>query len=201
MLVFSSQIFAEWLQGKPMPDQKTLWAFETSYKSRISSSKSLRYVEYDLLTAELGFYKNVSSKKSVGVSLYMSSGDIGTMFGIKYRQRDWLAEDVSLELAPGVIFASKSSYTTKQKAPSLIGSATLNLSDLLSFELHLQAIRYSYRGFLYNPNTQKAEAVKLSGTQPSAYIGIKFGSFLAVGSVVITYVIAYLIYKQTEVTF
>ena len=174
--------------------------FETSFKTRMAGSNIRSSKDGQLVSAELGFMKNITPSKSIGATFYVSGDDDGSLFGIRYRHRYWFEKEVSLEFSPGIILAGSDNYMTV-KSPSVFGSVSINIRDLISLELHAQAIRYSNARLIYNPNTQTLDNYGKSGTQTSFYMGARFGSYAAIFTVFAAYAIGVIISEQTEVVF
>ncbi len=196
VLFFSSQLLAAWCQGKPLPEQKSFWVFETSWKTRFADSNTRLSKDKFLLTGELGYIKNMTPNYSIGATLYGSGDDDAGNFGIKFRYRRWLTKTVSFDISPGILLAGSDNYQTV-KYPGFVASTSIGVRDLIAFDLQFQAVRYNNSGIFY-PYTNISAPLSNSGTQTGWYIGVRFGSYAAVISTVTALVIGAILVSSID---
>ena len=74
-----------------------------------------------LFTWELGGMKNLGERSALGVAVFVNGFDLGTGLGVRPRFRRWLSQEISLDVAPGII---------------LSGSAARRFSGQAALEFH-----------------------------------------------------------------
>ena len=191
LFIFSGNIFAAWCQGKPLPEQKTFWVFETAIKKRLTNNQKFYNDNDFLLTFETGYMKNISPKTSVGGTMYLGADDDGSVFGLKFRYRYWLNRQVSIDLSPGLILSS--SYNNMIiKKPSFLATASIGLKDLIAFDVQFQALKYQSN--YYN-------AAPTSRTKTDLYMGVRLGSEAAVVGTAVVIVAGLIALSQTDMNF
>jgi hypothetical protein len=109
----------------------------------------LRY----LVTAELGWMKNLGTRSAVGATLsllahgahdpYASIEDLypylGTAVMVRYRR--WLSPDAGVELGLGTPFSAERALGTVQ-LPSLIGEVSFTYAGLIALTARVERTRY-----------------------------------------------------------
>ncbi len=186
LFLFSGNALAGWCQGKPLPEQKSFWVFETAVKKRLTNNQKYYDDNNFLLTFETGYMKNTSPKSSVGGTVYIGTDDDGSNFALRFRYRYWLDKQISIDLSPGLILSS-SNYRIKK--PSFLATASIGVKDLIAFDLHFEALRYQ---------TNYYHSTPISGAKTDWYMGVRLGSNAAVVSSAVVVVIGLIALSQLD---
>lgn len=131
-------------------------------------------------SVDFGWMKNTGSRSAWGSSAFWESGSDHNRGGVRLRYRRWIDDRVSVELAPGIVFAGNDTYN----APGFIGQVSLNAGDLMSFVVEGEHERYRYQYWYWNgSNTVSTPVQSTSNTTFRA--GVRAGSYLGAGSMVV----------------
>lgn len=79
----------------------------------------------------IGMLRNLSSRYGLGATLFYEGDDCGGRFGIRPRLRIWLAEQVGLDFAPGVILGEDGDVSPG-RFPSFSGQIALDCGGLIA---------------------------------------------------------------------
>ena len=183
VILLPMTLSAAFLQGKPLPETKSFWVYETAYKLKLNPKP---HEGKWLLTGELGYMRNINPRSAVGITLYGGFHDDGSSFAIRGRYRRWLDDRprISLDLSTGITFANQHNWAVST-SPGLVSSVTLNLSDLIAITMQHNIDRHNYARYYWN-----SQAEDKSTTNNTTYLGIQLGSYAAIGSTVVVGVIA-----------
>lgn len=175
-------------RGSPLDSCRSFWVLESTYLTRSGESEFRGVDGRFQLGLELGHLKNISSKSSIGGSLYLSLVN-EELFGVKGRYRYWFNHRFSLDISPGILVAG-STDKADITFPGFVGSVTLNYKDWVGVTLQLQALRYQSRDDLLG--------AAYAGTETDVYIGTRFGSYPALAWPLMTLFVALLTLDDWE---
>lgn len=80
---------------------------------------------------DLGWAKNVGSAYAVGATAFLGGDNSREHLGVRARVRRWLAPNLSLDLAPGLILAGEEEHSATLLQPGFIAQASLMADDRL----------------------------------------------------------------------
>ncbi len=112
------------------------------------------------LTWDAGMMINKGDDAWGGTLFVGVDGIAGTRVGIRGRYRRWLGPSTSVDAAAGLVFMRFNGSWDPSHAPSLSGSASVNLTNWIGFGLTIEDVVYR------DPETRHSL---------TAYPGVKFG--------------------------
>jgi hypothetical protein len=80
---------------------------------------------------DLGWAMNVGPAYAVGATAFLGGDNVRAHFGVRARFRRWLARNVSLDVAPGVILAGEEENDAALLAPGFVTQASVLVDDRL----------------------------------------------------------------------
>jgi hypothetical protein len=94
-----------------------------------------------VLTFDLGYMKNLSTKNAVGVTGYGLVNDDITRLGIRPRYRRWISHNSSIDISPGILFSGEDT-AIDYDPPGFVLGVTGNMKDLIALTLETEYSRY-----------------------------------------------------------
>jgi len=121
------------------PDCESFWITEAGYTPRLSAPpRPLKESFY--LHWELGYMRNLDNRQwALGGAGFLGLDDDGSRFALKVRLRRWLGQDVSVDLAPGILFAGSDSHF-ESNVPGFTGHLAINHREWLQVVAMLEVI-------------------------------------------------------------
>ncbi len=173
-LVFRLSAEAQFsLKPSPLPACKSFLLTEIGYYFRVSSfpEELSFYKHHSYFTSNVGLMINLNSRFSLGAANFLGLDNDGNVrWGAKARARRWFGAETSAELALGINFADSRSYYER---PAFSGELTLNLRDLLIFNVLIEVANYKIPEYaVYEPYGLLGYN---KGTDTAIYTGIKTG--------------------------
>lgn len=180
-------------RGRPLPACKSFWLVEMQgFTPLVQTKRLVRYSDGQPVEAtafesslewNLGHMVNVSPTFAIGGTLSVGPhGGSGIFTGLKARARHWLSEDLSLELAGGLLEAG-GHYPSARGATA---DARINVRDHGAFFVRWDGVSLS--GIQY----PDASYVDEGGFQQAVYVGAAAGSvpaLIGTGALGLGYVI------------
>lgn len=116
------------LRESPLPDRTWNLIARAGLAARLDPGLPSYYPRSAVRgVLDVGALRNVSRSSGVGANLCLGVDDRRTRVGVKARYRQWLGRDVSLDFAPGVLFAGGDGWGGTARYPGFVGEATLSL--------------------------------------------------------------------------
>lgn len=166
-------------RGKPKPNCCSFFIFESGWMFNLARAGEPQGKASFIFTADLGMMFNNNNRKAWGGSFHLAADDDGTRFGIGPRYRSWLSKTVAFDLSPKLMFGGGSNYEVHRRFPGFVMSASITLSDLISFDSYFQIIPYYMTTYNYiNPIGPPIPSL-VKDTETGLYLGISGRSYLA----------------------
>ena len=166
-------------RGKPKPDCCSFFIFESGWMFNLGRGGYREGKATYLFTADLGLMFNNNNRKAWGGSIHLAADDDGTRFGIGPRYRLWLTKSVAFDLSPKIMFGGGANLGVHRTFPGFAMSASISLSDLISFDSYFQIIPYKLTTYDYfNPLGQPITSV-VKETETGLYLGFTGRSYFA----------------------
>jgi hypothetical protein len=159
-------------RGHPPPECRSFIVTEFGVFTRLDDDPFLISDPGIAFTFELGYMRNISPRESIAVGVWARLED-SSRHALRARYRRWLSRNMSIDLSPGITFSGEEG-SVDYDPPGLIGSASVNLGDLLS--LTLEAEYSHYKDYGYGPFPIATQ----SRSDVSWRTGAKLGSGLGV---------------------
>lgn len=168
-------------RGRALPRCRAFFLTEASYLRRLVGTRrsyeesrfggerypiTIRDLDDQHLSWEVGYMVNRGSRRAVGATLMMGTGDAGGRVAVKGRYRYWIDEgDASLDLSLGVARAGvrNRDFFGVSRGTGLTADVALGVGDFAAF-------------------TARAELLRARGrTAGAVHGGVRLGSYPAVG--------------------
>jgi len=150
---------------------------------------------FQLFTWELGCMVNLDKHSAmggiffVGTDLFPGSSRLGS----RARYRFWFGENISLDIAPGIIITGKNlgRWNGRYEFPSFTCQVGLNLSEWFGLTGQVDVMRWRKSSYQYNSYTGLTEYIGPEKTvvKPELYLGFKFGTPAGAGAASVVVVI------------
>jgi hypothetical protein len=158
--------------GRPLPKCKAFMLTEFGYSRRLNDSHRDVYSGRWYLTAELGAMVNRGYRSALGAALFFGAEDDGSRWGLRPRYRRWLSGTISLDVAPGILFAGTDNRF-QPSFPGFSGQLSLGVGDLVGVTTQLEII--------------PSDAL---GTRTEWFVGVRGGSGIGIVGGLATFVLA-----------
>ena len=165
-----------WFRGRPLPECKAFWVLESAWNFRQSGTSIREGKKEFLFTADIGYMKNITAKSGIGLTAHMGADDDAGQFGLRARYRLWFDRDVYLDISPGILIAGEDNHS-HPKFPGFVGTAALGFGDWVALVFQYQMIRFEDLSYIDDAWIDHSVP---QGTQKTSYIGVRFGSYLAI---------------------
>lgn len=169
-------------RGRPLPRCRAFFLTEASYLRRLVGTQrtyqqsrfdgasypiSVRDLDQQHLSWEVGYMVNRGSQRAVGATLMMGTGDAGARVAAKGRYRYWIdGGDASVDLSLGVTRASVRSadFPGVSRGTGLTADVALGVGDFAAFTARAELLRARSR------------------TAGALHGGVRLGSYPAIGA-------------------
>lgn len=171
-------------KGEPLPTCRSFWITEAGY---VYGLAGIPHQDHHYATWELGLMANTSEQSAIGGTLYagLQFGE-GLRWGLKARYRRWLANSLSIDVAPGILLS-----VAEKSSPGFTGHVGFNVDDRFAFVSQWDVVTNPWHWNGTRPVSRREVGwyggVKL-GSKPALY-GVALEG-VALLAVIVTVVIA-----------
>jgi hypothetical protein len=162
-----------------LPRCRSYWLTEAGVSARLDSHPQ---TESGSATLELGYMVNLSSRSALGATVFLRGGEPVGGIGFRPRYRRWFNSQVSLDVAPGLVFKAMSGGQFLLKAPTFSGQVGLNLGSGLALTGQVDVARNALGSFA---NGRATDVAWYAGGRLGGGLGVAgMLGFVALGALI-----------------
>lgn len=122
-------------------------------------------------SGDFGAMRNLSSRYGLGATFFYGGDDCGGRYGVRPRLRLWLAEEVGLDLGPGIVLGDDEDFSSR-RYPAFSGQIALDMAGIIAPFFQVDTIRYQ------------------NGTETDSFVGLRMESYAAPAALVLLVLLA-----------
>lgn len=127
---------------RPLPVSKSYFIYNLGLSADLGTD--YRYTnDNTMLSLELGYMRNLTTKNAVGLGVIGMTGDQVSRLAVRGRYRRWLSSAVGLDGALGLTVAGGDEYGNGPLFPGAIASVGLQLEGTIGVTLEMEQTRFS----------------------------------------------------------
>ncbi len=128
---------------QPLPNCRAYFVYQLGISTGLNNSHNYSNPEDGtMLSLELGYMRNLSTKNAIGLGIIGMAGDQVSKLAVRGRYRRWLSHSVGLDGALGLTVAAGEEYGYYAILPGIIGSVGVQAGGLVGVTLEAEQTRY-----------------------------------------------------------
>jgi hypothetical protein len=173
------------IRESPLPVRTWFLLLRTGLAARVDPGLPAYYPRSDVHgTLDVGAIRNLSTSSGLGGNVYLGFDDRRTRLGVKARYTQWLSPHLSIDLAPGILFAGGDNWGGSASYPGVVGEVTLSMFGWIHLTAQVESIDIEHPTLPGQRDT--STYVGAQGTGPRGVLAMAGGAlaFLAVRGLV-----------------